>query len=210
MEIKIQRSPKEIEKRFNKIREEINKAVLSVNDFRLPDIKILDQLEIEYKKIAEEYSSRIDRKNLLHVTHNFYWSLIFKYLKKDPTKALEFFLKALDTLLKRNCEFPYQPKIMERMLGTYELAIIKISEEDGIYYDEILEKFEKLIDIQISKIKEPRERLIQILNILWGILSKNISEKIKTIHISFKDNKELFSYSIFLILLKICWLKLSV
>lgn len=188
---RIEKPPQEIEKEFSNIRSEINKYVLSEKSFRIPKSTLFDQLEKEYKKIVREYTLRRDRKNLLHVSHNFYWSIIFKFLESDINKSLDLFFKALTALIDRNLEFPYRSEVLEKMLGTYELAIIKISESNGVSSDIFQDKFEKLINEKIIKIEEPSERLAQILNILCGILIKSITERIKKLRISFVENEEL-------------------
>jgi len=157
----------------------------------LPSPSLFSQLEAEFNKVKEEYELRKDQKNLLHVSHNFYWSSIFKYLDENISESLKLFIRAFRTLLERNQKYPYENSILERMLGTYELAIIKISETDGISFDGVQEKFEQLIDEQISKVQEPSERMVEILCILFDVLIRGISEKITKVPISLSDNEKL-------------------
>jgi len=191
MKIEIQKTPKEIERKFNEIRKEINNCVLFPDKFRIPSFSLFEQLETEYVKISHVYKLRNDQKNLLHVAHNFHWSLIFKHLKRNPSESLKQFFKAFSFLLERNLKYPYKNEKLDNMLGTYELAIIKISEENGISFDNIWDKFQELIDEKIARIENLSERMIQIINILCGVLIKSLSNKIKMVPISISKNYEL-------------------
>lgn len=191
MKLSVQKSPKEIEGKFNSIKNKINQYVLSPDNFEIPPLSLFNQLETEFMNVVKEYKERGDQKNLLHVSHNFYWSYLFKHLNENTPESLKLFLKAFMTLLARHQKFPYEKHVLEKMLGTYELAIIKISDSDGINYDDIQEKFTVLIEKYISKVQEPSGRMVEILCILFDVLIGGISEQITKLQISLSDKKKL-------------------
>ncbi len=128
MEIKNKENSIEIEREFNFIKSKINHHVLK-EDFKVPAITIFDQLDTEFKKINNKYGEQNDKINLRHVEHNYLWSKSFQYLNKDSTKSLSFIIKAISKLLDRHKLRSYSANTFENMLGTYEVALIKISEK---------------------------------------------------------------------------------
>ena len=102
--------------------------------------------EDEFEKIKGEYKEQNDQINLLHIEHNYYWSKAFQYLPNDPTTSLSFIIKALSKLFDRHKLRSYSIDTFENMLGTYEVALIKIGEVGmSINFDVIEEDFLILI-----------------------------------------------------------------
>ena len=127
MEIKAIESSKDIEKEFTIIKEEINKIILSGSG-QVPSQEQFDKLDLEFQKVKKKYEENNDKLNLYFVFHDYYYRKLFQFLDTDTTKSLELYFTAVKFLLKRNEIKPIRPDIFEKMLKTYEVGIIKISE----------------------------------------------------------------------------------
>jgi len=177
MKIRVREGLIEIEKEFNHIKSDINGYILQ-EDSQIPPDALFQRLDDEFKKINEKYKERNDQINLLHVEHNYLWSKSFQYLPKDPTKSLNLIIKAISKLLDRHELRPYPANTFENMLGTYEVALIKISEKgELINFDDIEEEFINFIKTYISSISISSEKFESIINILVQLFIKNQYDK---------------------------------
>jgi len=177
MKIRVGESPIEIEKEFKRIKQEINRYILR-EDSQIPPNALFQRLDYEFEKVRKKYEEQDDQINLLHVEHNYLWSKSFQYLPNDPTKSLSLIIEAISKLLDRNKLRPYPPNTFENMLGTYEVALIKISEKgDLINFDVLENEFIIFIETYFSTTLISSEKLKDVINILLILSLKNHYDK---------------------------------
>ncbi len=173
MKIVIKESPKEIENDFNRIKYIINKYVLK-EESRVPPSILFNRLDDEFEKIKIKYEKQNDQINLLHVEHNYFWSKAFQYLHDDPTQSLSLIIKAILKLCERNKLRQYSSSSLEKMLGTYKVALIKISKKgDSINFNEIEEEFNNILKMLTSSIPISSEKFESMINALVRLFIEN-------------------------------------
>lgn len=146
------RSPIDVERKFNEIKNEINKPFLR-EDSSIPPTSLFDEMDQEFREIEEIYRLRGDTINLLHVKHNYLWCKAIQSLESDTTASLLNVIDALKYLLDRDTKRPYDDKKIDNMLGTYMVLIIKIerrSENINVTFiegrlEEFIEEYSKWI-----------------------------------------------------------------
>ena len=173
MPFQIKESPREIEREFNRVGNEINHYILK-EDSETPPKTLFEQLDDEFEKVKKRYEQQNDEINLLHSTYNYLWRKSFQYIDKDPTQSLELFVKALSKLLERYALRPYNAATFEKMLGTCEVALIKISEKwEYVDFDRIENESRELFATSFSSYI-PSEKLADVINILANLfIEKN-------------------------------------
>ncbi len=173
MKTVIKESPKEIEKDFNQIKQKINSYILK-EESQVPPSMFFKKLDDEFEKVKKKYEKQNDQINLLHVEHNYLWSKSFQYLHDDPTQSLSLIIKAILKLFERNALRPYLSSSLEKMLGVYEVALIKISEKgELINFDDIEEEFINLVKMLASSISASSEKFESMINILVRLFIEN-------------------------------------
>jgi len=169
MKWRIKESPQEIERKFNQICRDINRFILR-EDFQIPPQDLFQQLDDEFEKVKKKYKEQNDEVNLLHATHNYLWRKSFQFIHDAPAQSLKLIIKAISTLLKRHALREYNNDILERMLGTYEVALIKISEKgESIDFNTIESEIKDFLNFYVSYVSEnpmSSERFLTIINIL--------------------------------------------
>lgn len=171
----IKKGPIEIEKEFNSIKSIIKGYILQ-EDSQTPSDALFQRLDDEFKKVKREYEYQNDKKNLLHVEHNYLWSKSFQYLYEDPTKSLSLIIKAFSKLLDRYRLYPYLADSFEKMLGVYEVAFIKISEKgEFINFNQIESEFINFIETYLSTTSISSDKFEELINIIGSLYDKKIS-----------------------------------
>jgi len=185
-------TPQEIEKDFAKIKNKINYLILTEKKDNL-DEKLFNCLDIEFNKVELIYKERKDNLNLYFVYHNYYYHKIFQFLNKDVTKAMEFYFKAIYYLLKRNEMKAINTSILEKMLKTYIVAIIKISERsEQIDFLKIENNFYEFINEFIKPSQIQNQEFISIINILFEMFIKQtISHKINNLKLTYSTVEDI-------------------
>jgi hypothetical protein len=144
-------SPREIEEKFNAIHAKIRRYVLNAENFRIPPDYLFSEFDREFEKAKHKHEKYQDEMNLLHVESNYYLTKVYQYLQSDPTESLHLFLQALTKLLGRNAMRQYQEDTLERMLGTYMSALIRISyTADNVSYEKVENSFLELLESKSS------------------------------------------------------------
>ena len=147
------RSPIDVERKFNEIKKEINKAFLK-EDSSIPSLSLFDELDQEFREIEEIYRLRGDNINLLHVKHNYLWCKAIQLLESDTTASFLNVIDALKYLLDRDKKRPYDDKKIDGMLGTYVALIIKIERRfKNINVTSIEGRLEEFIEEYSKRIK---------------------------------------------------------
>jgi hypothetical protein len=173
MKIVIKESPKEIEKDFNQIKLRINNYILK-KESQVPPSMLFKQLDDEFEKVKKKYEKQNDQINLLHVEHNYLWSKLFQCLHDDPTQSLSLIIKAILKLFERNGLRPYSSSSLEKMLGTYKVALIKISEKgELINFNDIEEEFINFVKMLTSSISVSSEKFESIISALVRLFIEN-------------------------------------
>jgi len=143
--INFDESPENIEKTFNDIKTKITKCVLDRTP-RIPPENLFGQLDTEFEKVSSKYKSKNNQINLLYIEHNYFWCKLFQYLHDNPTKSMRLFLTSLHKLSERYSLRPYANSSFEKMLKTYQVALIKIKEQrNEINFDIVRSEFVKFI-----------------------------------------------------------------
>ncbi len=177
MKIRIRESPIEIEQEFNRIKQKINRYILR-EKIQIPSSDLFRQLDCEFEEIRKKYEKLNDQINLLHVEHNYLWSKSFQYLLNDPTKSLSLIIRALSKLFDRHKLQPYPSNSFKKMLGTYEVALIKLSEKgELIDYDVAESEFISFIETYLSIVSISSEKPINVVDILVSLFVKNHYKK---------------------------------
>jgi len=186
MKLKVTEPPREIEKKFNQIKEKINSYILK--NHSSPPKYLFGEFDYEFTKAEEKYKQQGNKLNLLHMKHNYLWSKSFQYLEENPTKSLKLVIEALSNLLDRHAIRPYEDRSLKNMLGTYKVPLIKISERsESVNFDEISEYFWEFIQKYFSQVKIS-EYILDILNSLLTLfVEKNYEKKINKLKISFSN-----------------------
>jgi len=173
MKIVIKESPKEIEKDFNQIKQRINNYILK-EESQIPPSILFKQLDDEFENVKKKYEKQNDQINLLHVEHNYLWSKSFQCLHDEPTQSLSLIIEAILKLFKRNELRSYSSSSLEKMLGTYKVALIKISEKgELINFNDIEEEFINFIKTYTSSISISSEKFESMINTLVRFFIKN-------------------------------------
>lgn len=181
MSTQVKASPQEIEKGFNRICSEMNRYILR-GDSRIPPKDLFKQLDDEFARVEKSYEEQNNEMNLLHATHNYLWRKSFQCLDDNPTRSLELVTEALSKLLDRNALRRYKAETFERMLGTYEVALIRIDQKsESVDYDKIDGKILAFLDAYFSRDMEVSEKFASVINLLIHLLvergyDKQISE----------------------------------
>lgn len=194
MHLQIRESPQKIEEEFNRVCTEINKFILR-KDFQIPPQDLFQQLDDEFEKVERKYKEQDDEINLLHAKHNYLWRKLFQFIQDTPTQSLKLFIKAISTFLKRHALRKYNNDILERMLGTYEVALIKICEKgESIDFDTAecdIRDFLNFYVSYVSKTTITSERLATIINNLIHCFVKNqLDKKVNTLKITYSNIRE--------------------
>jgi len=194
MRLRIKESPQEIERKFNQICRDINRFILR-EDSQIPPQDLFQQLDDEFENVKKKYKEQNDEVNLLHATHNYLWRKSFQFIQDAPTQSLKLIIKAISILLKRHALREYNNDILERMLGTYEVALIKISEKgESIDFNTIESEIKEFLNFYVSYVSEnpmSSERLPTIINTLIHCFVKNhLDKKVNTLKITYSNIRE--------------------
>lgn len=169
--IKAKESPKEIEMEFNQIKTIINNTIFS--DKKIPSDETYEKLDSAYASARKKYEELEDKKNLLHLEHNYFWSKTFQYLDKAPSKSMLFFIKAVSSLIARNNISAYNPTTFEKMIGAYGVASIKIGEKASSIKLELIEK--DVIDFILGCL--PNSKInSEKFNVVVGVITSTLME----------------------------------
>lgn len=169
MELKVKRSPLEIEKEFNNIKYKINQYILK-NSNQIPSENDFQKLDIEFQGIKKEYEQQKDTINLLHVEHNYLWSKAVQCLHKDPTQSLSLIIAAMAKLFDRHKNRNYGVSILENMLGAYESLLIKTYEKrQFINFQKIEGILLSLIENYFLDLSLKSKKIENIINIISSI-----------------------------------------
>lgn len=195
MRLRIKESPQEIERKFNQICRDINRFILREEDSQIPPQDLFQQLDDEFENVKKKYKEQNDEVNLLHATHNYLWRKSFQFIQDAPTQSLKLIIKAISILLKRHALREYNNDILERMLGTYEVALIKISEKgESIDFNTIESEIKEFLNFYVSYVSEnpmSSERLPTIINTLIHCFVKNhLDKKVNTLKITYSNIRE--------------------
>jgi len=189
MKFEVKESPKEIEKKFNSIKSKINKYVLQENPQVPPDY-LFQELDDEFERVKKKYEKQNDQVNLLHVEHNYLWSKSFQYLHNDPTRSLSSIINAVSKLLDRHNLRPYLADKFENMLGTYQVALIKIGEKSQfIDFGNIEKEFINFMEIYfpIARINSEKKLEILINNLVYIFVKNRYDKKINNLKITYSN-----------------------
>lgn len=191
MKIVIKESPKEIEKDFNQIKQRINSYILK-EESQVPPSMLFKQLDDEFENVKKKYEKQNDQINLLHVEHNYFWSKSFQCLHDKPTQSLIMIIKAILKLFERNGLRPYSSNSLEKMLGTYKVALIKISEKgDLINFNDIEEEFINLVKMLTSSMSVSSAKFESIINALFQLfIEKQYVNRINELKIRYSNFDE--------------------
>lgn len=172
---------------FKRICKKINQYILK-EDSETPLKTLFEQLDAEFEEVKRKYEQQKDEINLLHSTYNYLWRKSFQYLHKDPTQSLDLFIKALSKLLDRHALRPYKVAIFEKMLGTCEVALIKISEKwEYVDFDRIEKESRELFATSFSS-PITSEKLANIINILANLfIEKNYDKKVNDLEVKYSN-----------------------
>jgi len=194
MKIYSTESPQEIEKDFNISKSEITKII---RKGETPPDDLFQKLDNEYKKAKEKYEEKSDKKNLLHLEHNYYWCKIFQVLEKDPNKSLSFFITALNKILERNARYPYDEKALKGMLNIYEITAKEISESfekiNMSFNEDFKDKINSLVNYLSHAKNLQSENLVKVLIILncYFLLNCYYSRKLNALEVKNINNEEI-------------------
>jgi hypothetical protein len=185
MPFQIKESPHEIEREFNRICEKISQYILKEDSETPPEI-LFEQLDGEFANVKKKYEQQNDEINLLHSTSNYLWRKSFQYLHKDPTQSLKLIIKALSKLLDRHVLRSYNADAFEKILGTYEVALIKIGEKwEYVDFDRIEKESRELFATSFSS-PITSEKLVNVINILANLfIEKSYDKKINDLEVKY-------------------------
>jgi hypothetical protein len=175
-----QRSSFNIEKNFNKIKEEIQSYVLNAAFFKIPDDSMFEQFDVEFRVIMEIYGRINSPVNSLHVESNYYIMKAYQFLETNPTESLNLFLKALKRLLERNRIRPYSDVAISNMIKTYTSTLIKITDRsDKLKCNYLEDSFTGLVNSYLSNFNGNFSRLG---GIICNLFLASYEEKILSMH----------------------------